>query len=107
MTWPHAKYHTATGLHKSMAHWPYNTPQWVRLRKVKSGTPASCFLTDYQPKIVMNAACLPPAEKRDSFLRRIPAMLALRGYGRFTVTDVADVAQLALAGLVQKTADAA
>ena len=22
-------------LHKSMAHWPYNTPQWLRLRKVK------------------------------------------------------------------------
>jgi hypothetical protein len=32
---------------------------------------------------------------------------ALRGYGRFTDTDVADVAQLALAGLVQKTAEAA
>jgi hypothetical protein len=28
-------------------------------------------------------------------------------YGRFTNTDVADVAQLALAGLVQKTTDAA
>ena len=48
-----------------------------------------------------------PVEKRDIFLQRIAAMLALRGYGRFTNTDVADVAQLALAGLVQKTADAA
>ena len=105
MTWPHAKYHTATGLHKSMAHWPYNTPQWVRLRKVKSGTPASCFLTDYQLKIVMNAACLLPVEKRDTFLRRIPAMLALRG--RFTDTDVADVAQLAAAGLIQSADSAA
>jgi Mg-chelatase subunit ChlI len=37
-----------------------------------------------------------PVEKRDIFLQRIAAMLALRGRGRFTVTDVADVAQLAL-----------
>jgi hypothetical protein len=28
------------------------------------------------------------------------AMLALRGRGRFTDTDVADVAQLAMAGLI-------
>ena len=54
----------------------------------------------------MNAARLIPVEKRDTFLQRIAAMLALRGRGRFTDTDVADVAQLALAGLVQ-TADSA
>jgi hypothetical protein len=34
--------------------------------------------------------------KRDTFLQRIAAMLVLRGRGRFTDTDVADVAQLAL-----------
>ncbi|MGB2598434.1 MAG: hypothetical protein WBC87_26370, partial [Pseudolabrys sp.] len=62
-------------------------------------------LTDYQLKIVMNAACLLPVEKRDTFLRRIPAMLALRG--RFTDTDVADVAQLAAAGLIQSADSAA
>ena len=55
----------------------------------------------------MGAARGLPVEKCDIFLQRIAAMLALRGYGRFTDTDVADVAQLALAGLVQKTADAA
>ena len=32
-------------------------------------------------------------------------MLALRGRGRFTDTDVADVAHLALCGLIQQTAD--
>jgi Mg-chelatase subunit ChlI len=63
-------------------------------------------LTDYQLKIVMNAARSIPVEKRDTFLQRIAAMLALRGRGRFTDTDVADVAHLALAGLVQ-TADRA
>jgi hypothetical protein len=46
-----------------------------------------------------------PVEKRDTFLRRIPAMLALRG--RFTDTDVADVAQLAAAGLIQSADSAA
>jgi len=63
-------------------------------------------LTDTQFKIVMNAARLLPVEKRDIFLQRIAAMLAVRGRGRFTDTDVADVAQLALAGLIQ-TADSA
>jgi hypothetical protein len=49
----------------------------------------------------MSAARLVPVEKRDIFLQRIAAMLALRGRGRFTDTDVADVAQLAMAGLIQ------
>jgi hypothetical protein len=55
-------------------------------------------------KIVMQAARLVPVEKRDTFLQRIAAMLAWRGRGRFTDTDVADVAQLAMAGLVQQSA---
>jgi hypothetical protein len=64
-------------------------------------------LTDYQLRVVMDAARAIPVEKRDTFLQRIAAMLALRGRGRFTDTDVADVAQLALCGLVQQTADSA
>ncbi|MGB8533861.1 MAG: hypothetical protein WCD64_21875 [Pseudolabrys sp.] len=36
-------------------------------------------LTDYQLKIVMNAARLLPVEKRDVFLQRIAAVLAIRG----------------------------
>ena len=53
-------------------------------------------LTDSQLAAIMNAARLVPVEKRDTFLQRIAAMLALRGRGQFTDTDVADVAQLAL-----------
>ena len=53
-------------------------------------------LTDTQLKIMMHAARTMPVEKRDMFLQRIAAMLALRGRGRFTDTDVADVAHLAL-----------
>ena len=41
-------------------------------------------LTNIQLKIVMNAARLLPVEKRDIFLQRIAAMLAVRGRGRFT-----------------------
>jgi hypothetical protein len=41
-----------------------------------------------------------PVEKRDVYLQRIAAMLALRGR-RFTDADVQDVAALALCGLVQ------
>jgi 5-methylcytosine-specific restriction enzyme A len=52
MTWPHAKYHTATGLHKSMAHWPYNTPQWVRLRKVKLQQQPLCEVCMKRGRIV-------------------------------------------------------
>ena len=58
-------------------------------------------LTDYQLKVVMDAARLVPVEKRDLYLQRVAAMLAMRGRGRFTDTDVADVAQLALARLIQ------
>ena len=41
-------------------------------------------LTNIELKIVMNAARLLPVEKRDIFLQRIAAMLAVRGRGRFT-----------------------
>ena len=58
-------------------------------------------LTDYQLKVVMGAARHLPVEKRDLYLQRIAAMLALRGRGRFTDSDVADVTQLAMAGLIQ------
>ena len=61
-------------------------------------------LTDYQLKIVMGAARTLPVEKRDTFLQRIAAMLALRGRGHFGDSDVADVAQLALRGLVHEPA---
>ena len=46
-----------------------------------------------------------PVEKRSIYLQRIAAMLALRGR-RFNDGDVADVAKLALSGLIQ-TADSA
>ena len=59
-------------------------------------------LTDTQLKIVMHAARSIPVEKRDTFLQRIAAMLAIRGSGRFTDTDVAEVAQLALTGLAHQ-----
>jgi len=61
-------------------------------------------LTDTQLAIVMAAARVLPVEKRDIFLQRIAAMLALRGRGRFTDTDVA---QLALCGLIQSADTAA
>jgi hypothetical protein len=64
-------------------------------------------LRGHQLKIVMGAARVLPVEKRDIFLQRIAAMLAVRGRGRFTDTDVADVAKLALCGLIQSADSAA
>ena len=61
-------------------------------------------LTDNQLKIITDAARTIPVERRDIFLQRCGAMLTMRG--RFTDDDVADVARLAMAGLVQ-TADSA
>ena len=59
-------------------------------------------LTDTQlRKIVMDVARLLPVEKRDTFLQRIAAMLALRGRGRVTDTDVTG---LALTGLAHQPA---
>ena len=66
-------------------------------------------LTDSQLQIVTNAARSLPIEKRDLYLQRIGAMLAVRRRGRDRIVaddDVADVATLALCGLVQ-TADVA
>ena len=60
-------------------------------------------LTDNQLRTVMDTARMVPVEKRDLYLQRIAAMLAMRGRGRFNDADVADVA---LAGLIQ-TADSA
>jgi hypothetical protein len=62
-------------------------------------------LTDAQLKIVMATAALLPQAKRDIFLQRCAAMLRMRGH--FGDSDVADVAKLAMAGLVQQTADSA
>jgi hypothetical protein len=64
-------------------------------------------LTDSQLGTVIDMARMVLVEKRDLYLQRIAAMLVVRGRGRFTDTDVADVAQLALCGLVQQTADSA
>jgi hypothetical protein len=61
-------------------------------------------LTDNQLRTVMDMACVLPVEKRSVYLQRIAAMLTMRGRGHFTDADVADVAQLALARLIQ-TAD--
>jgi hypothetical protein len=71
---------------------PAKGPFWIILRHMIG-------LTDHQLEIVMGAARRVPVEKRDTFLQRIAAMLALRGRGRFTDTDVADVAQLATLAL--------
>ena len=63
-------------------------------------------LTDTQLATVMDAARTLPVEKRDLYLQRIAAMLTMRGRGHITDADVADVAKLALCGLIQ-TADVA
>jgi hypothetical protein len=63
-------------------------------------------LTDYQLGTVMDMARTVPVEKRDVYLQRIAAMLAMRGR-RFTDDDVSEVARLAMAGLIQHTADVA
>ncbi|MGC2748260.1 MAG: hypothetical protein WA309_12485 [Pseudolabrys sp.] len=55
----------------------------------------------------MDAARLVPVEKRDVYLQRIASMLLLRGRGRFTDTDVADVVSLALCKLIHQCTDAA
>ena len=62
-------------------------------------------LSDSQLRTVMETARALQPERRDVFLQRITAMLRLRG--RFTDADVADVAQLALCGLVHRHADSA
>jgi hypothetical protein len=68
----------------------------------RSIMPGMVSLTDSQLAIVTDAARMVPVERRDIFLQRCGAMLKLRG--RFTDDDVSDVAQLALAGLIQTAA---
>ena len=53
-------------------------------------------------KTVMATAAQLPQTKRDIFLQRCATMLEMRN--RFSDSDVADVARLAMAGLIQ-TAD--
>ena len=62
-------------------------------------------LTDHQLETIMTAANAVPVERRSVYLERVGAMLRMRG--RFTDADVHDVATLAMAGLVQDTADVA
>ena len=62
-------------------------------------------LTDSQLAAVMDAARTLRVEKRDVYLQRIAAMLTMRGRGHFNDADVADVAKLAMAGLIQQTTD--
>ena len=63
-------------------------------------------LTDNQLRVVMDAAHMVPVEKRDLYLQRIAAMLTVRGRGHFNDSDVHEVTTLAIAGLIQQTADA-
>ena len=62
-------------------------------------------LTDAQLEIITTAVNAVPAERRSIFLERVGAMLKVRG--RFSDADVSDVAKLAMAGLIQHTADVA
>ena len=60
-------------------------------------------LSDNQIKIVMGDARSLPVEERDLHLQRIAAMLELpRGGDGYRDSNVLDVAQLALSGLVQQ-----
>jgi hypothetical protein len=62
-------------------------------------------LSDHQLALVIVGANGLPVDKRDVYLQRIAAMLAMRG--RFTDADVSDVVRLAMAGLIHQTADSA
>jgi hypothetical protein len=57
-------------------------------------------LSDAQLQTLMTFAADIPPDKRSTFLERVGAMLAVRGRGHFNDDDVAEVAQLALTGLV-------
>jgi hypothetical protein len=61
-------------------------------------------LTANQNEIVSRAARMVPVEKRDLYLRRVAAMLTLRGRGHFNDGDVMQVATLALTGLAHQPA---
>jgi hypothetical protein len=59
-------------------------------------------LSTSQHEIVTGAAQMVPVEKREIFLRRIAAMLTMRGRGHFNDSDVMEIAMLALTGLAQQ-----
>ena len=59
-------------------------------------------LSDFQLRIVMDTAAGIQPDRRDIFLQRIAAMLALRGRGHFNDDDVIDVVGLATCGLIHR-----
>jgi hypothetical protein len=61
-------------------------------------------LSDSQLRTLMTFAADIPPDKRSTFLERVGAMLAVRGRGHFNDDDVAEVAKLALTGLVRQPA---
>ena len=61
-------------------------------------------LTDRQLDIVTAFARGLPLEKRDAYLQKVAADLAVRHGYRFTDADVSAAAQAALAGLMQHSA---
>jgi len=61
-------------------------------------------LSDRQLAEVMHAARVLLVEKRDLYLQRVAAMLAMRGRGHFGDDDVQDVTALALCGLIHTDA---
>ncbi|MGC1957577.1 MAG: hypothetical protein WA683_08045, partial [Pseudolabrys sp.] len=61
-------------------------------------------LTDDQLGTVMDMAHTVPVEKRDLYLQRVAAMLAMRGRGHFGDDDVQDVTALALCGVIHTDA---
>ena len=63
---------------------------------------AMLSLSDQQLRSVMDAAARVAADRRDVFLQRVGAMLTLRG--RFNDSDVSEVAQLPLTGLIHSAA---
>jgi Mg-chelatase subunit ChlI len=63
-------------------------------------------LSDNQLKIIMDTAADIDADRRDQYLQRIGAMLAMRGRGHFNDADVSEVARLASCGLVHQGSQA-
>jgi hypothetical protein len=59
-------------------------------------------LSDRQLDVVMAAARAAPHEKRAQFLKRIAAMLKLRGRGHFDDADVTDAVSRALNGMTHQ-----
>jgi hypothetical protein len=84
---------------------PVDLNRWHHAIHGVTGDMAARFNTaSPQLRIVMQGASALPVEKRDLYLQRIAAMLALRGRGHFNDDDVAEVAKLALTGLARQPA---